>query len=356
MFKPSHNNSGLIQGNAVKNSKAVKIIYLSLILLGAALINGCGKQILDFRNADMVNGKVYAKGANTPFSGTLTNMPTGTAINTTPGIKKFIAFAMRFSDDARYPIAWSLTSGACDVPISDGYLKGEMICKVPRSNAMMLQVSMDNGAVTGDFKIYDLTPQNNVVSEAKFNDGVLEGVQKSYSLVTQKLVHTLTWKNNGAFGPEETFDPNTGNLTYRGGAVNGMTDGEVVRYAPDGKTLTYKGIYEKGFVAGVEESFSADTGKITGHAEMSGGKRNGALKQWDANGQLTVDQVYSNNVLVTDLLQSNSQAPSVKNTGTCVDNWMTAFRKENGEDSMISMDQMSEWENWCKQGKSPTKL
>jgi hypothetical protein len=34
-----------------------------------------------------------------------------------------------------------------------------------------------------------------------------------------------------------------------------------------------------------------------------------------------------------------------------VDGWTAAFRQENGEDAMVTMDQLGEWEAWCKEGK-----
>jgi uncharacterized protein YecT (DUF1311 family) len=37
----------------------------------------------------------------------------------------------------------------------------------------------------------------------------------------------------------------------------------------------------------------------------------------------------------------------------CLDAWVQAYRQEEGEDAMVTADQSSEWEDWCRQGKRP---
>lgn len=37
----------------------------------------------------------------------------------------------------------------------------------------------------------------------------------------------------------------------------------------------------------------------------------------------------------------------------CVDKWSAAYRAEAGEGAMVRHDMLSEWEAWCKQGKTP---
>ncbi|MEB0121545.1 hypothetical protein QN391_12660 [Pseudomonas sp. CCI1.2] len=53
-------------------------------------------------------------------------------------------------------------------------------------------------------------------------------------------------------------------------------------------------------------------------------------------------------------LQKASTSSSNKaNIDSCVDQWGTAFHKENGEDAMVISDMLDEWGNWCKAGKHP---
>jgi len=50
-----------------------------------------------------------------------------------------------------------------------------------------------------------------------------------------------------------------------------------------------------------------------------------------------------------------SATASVKVTPdeACSSKWVDAFHKENGEDAMITSDQMDEWDQWCAKGKHP---
>lgn len=46
-------------------------------------------------------------------------------------------------------------------------------------------------------------------------------------------------------------------------------------------------------------------------------------------------------------------APKV-DTKKCLGMWTDAYHKEEGEEAMISADQIGEWERWCSDGKSPS--
>ncbi|HGM7185620.1 TPA: hypothetical protein ACXJNS_002335 [Pseudomonas aeruginosa] len=46
--------------------------------------------------------------------------------------------------------------------------------------------------------------------------------------------------------------------------------------------------------------------------------------------------------------------PSVaSNSESCVDEWITAYRNEAGEDVLVTSEQLGEWDDWCKAGKTP---
>lgn len=38
----------------------------------------------------------------------------------------------------------------------------------------------------------------------------------------------------------------------------------------------------------------------------------------------------------------------------CVTSWVTAYRKEVGQDVIVTQDQLDEWQQWCQQGKHPS--
>ena len=51
-----------------------QVAALAATSLATVLLAGCKSDVLDYRNVQIVNGKVYAGDANTPFSGKVTNV------------------------------------------------------------------------------------------------------------------------------------------------------------------------------------------------------------------------------------------------------------------------------------------
>lgn len=113
-------------------------------LIAALALGGCKNDVLDYRNAQMVNGKVYLGNANEPFSGKLTNVPDQALLIDQAGFQltgKLASIALADSLPAAERNAQSFlgTSGAaallfealCDVQISDGLPDGRAICKTP---------------------------------------------------------------------------------------------------------------------------------------------------------------------------------------------------------------------------------
>lgn len=37
----------------------------------------------------------------------------------------------------------------------------------------------------------------------------------------------------------------------------------------------------------------------------------------------------------------------------CVDKWVSAYRNEFGQDRIVRVDMLDEWQSWCKAGKQP---
>lgn len=55
-------------------SRKIRTCCSAMALMGLLALSGCGKN-LEFRNAEVSNGKIYAHGANEPFDGRVTNIP-----------------------------------------------------------------------------------------------------------------------------------------------------------------------------------------------------------------------------------------------------------------------------------------
>jgi len=50
--------------------------------------------------------------------------------------------------------------------------------------------------------------------------------------------------------------------------------------------------------------------------------------------------------------KNNSSAQPAK-ADQCLAAWVNAYRQEEGKDAMVTADQSSEWEDWCRAGKLP---
>ncbi|WP_186140873.1 toxin-antitoxin system YwqK family antitoxin [Burkholderia gladioli] len=362
---------------------------LAAVAIAAALLAGCKGEILDYRNAQMVNGKVYDESTNEPFSGKLTNVPdrslligqagfqlTGklASIALADGVPTIERNAQSFLGRSG---AETLLSGAmCDVRIDDGLPDGPAVCKTPQSDVARIETTFKHGALDGSFKLSGGQDEGPLL-EATFSNGQPEGTEKVYSWTDHKLIHTFPWNNGVAAGTEEAFDPNTGAVVKRATFVGGKYEGEVVHYAPDGKQVTLRSTY-------------------------TNGKLNGAYKEWDANGTLISDKTYSDGIEVgadgsnfdacinewDDAYRAvpdhpafpapelkrqweescrtgkhpSTAAPAVPGrtvsnaspgSTVCVDAWTAVYRRENGADAMVTADQLGEWQSWCKAGKRP---
>ncbi|WP_080485690.1 MULTISPECIES: toxin-antitoxin system YwqK family antitoxin [Burkholderia cepacia complex] len=362
-------------------------LMLTAIILTATLLAGCKGDMLDYRNAQIVNGKVYAGNANEPFSGKLANVPDHVLLTEQAGFLltgKLASIALADSVPAAERNAQSFlgTSGAatllsdalCDVQISDGLPDGKAVCKTP--DLVRIETSFKHGALDGTFALSG-GQDNGPLMEVTFHNGQPDGTQKVYSWTNHKLVHTFPWNSGIASGTEEAFDANTGAVVKRATFIDGKYEGEVIHYAPDGKQMTLSATYAKG-------------------------KLNGPYKEWDANGTLITDKTYSDGVEVgadgsdfgacmnewddayraipghrafpsaelhqqwetscragthpsasgsTQTAKMDSRTPP--GPTSCIDAWTVAFRRENGDDSIVTADQLEEWGSWCKGGKWP---
>lgn len=362
---------------------------LVAVAIAAVLLAGCKREVLDYRNAQMVNGKVYDGSANEPFSGKLTNVPDRSLLIEQAGFQlagKLASIALVDSLPASERNAQSflgrsgaeiLLSGAvCDVQIEGGVPDGSAVCKAPQSDLVHIETSFKHGALNGPLKLSGGQNEGPLL-EATFNNGQLDGTEKVYSWTDHKLIHTFPWSNGVASGTEEALDPNTGAIVKRATFVDGKYEGEVVHYAPDGKQVTLRATYVNG-------------------------KLNGPYKEWDAGGSLIADKTYSDGVEVgangSDVgacvnewddayravpgrpafpaaelkqeweascregkhpLSSDSELSGRAASGGqpalngCVDAWTAAYQRERGGDAIVTVDQLGEWRSWCKAGRRP---
>ncbi|WP_155713106.1 toxin-antitoxin system YwqK family antitoxin [Burkholderia stagnalis] len=383
-------------------------------LVAALALAGCKGDVLDYRNAQLVNGKVYAGDANKPFSGTLTNVPSGIVLESQSGFRKVVASIERvlptltydyvqsvgidnFPTDPRIPVPVY-----CDTHVDNGILDGKAVCKASNTDNVRLEMAFQGGRPDGQLTIYTPDGASQKLATIAFRDGEPDGRQEIYSPTTHRLVHASNWTKGAPEGQEEGFDENTGNRILIATYVNGQVNGPFTRYAADGKQITYRAIFVNGKPEGTEETYDPMTGKLTGRAEYTNGLLNGTVKRWNADGKLVYEKDYQNGQeslpapAVTACLDrryttfyrsgdlrenvnseqrnqweaeckeefgasasSTRRSESAATTSSsdsdmCVSIWTAAFHRENGDDAIVTTDQLNEWQSWCKKGKRPS--
>lgn len=272
----------------MKLSTHPKSVLVATAFATALALAGCGDKTLDFRNAEVNNGKIYGGNANDPFSGKVTNIPYGQIFADTDGLGKaeraFLA-VVKSNDAINY-------QAVCDAYAHDGLREGKVICKLPNSTTTEIETSFKGGKVDGDFKLYD-RDGSTILNSVSFVDGQPDGKQEMYSPRNHKLVHTVHWSKGTLDGEEEGFDEETGNRTLDANWLNGQHDGEYVEYAQDGKQLIHHVKFAHGAKDGVEELFYPDTGKPRQYGQYVEGHLTGTAKAWDPDGRLVYERDFS---------------------------------------------------------------
>jgi len=349
-----------------------RLLWGSLALVALVTTTGCSQPVLDYRNAEVSDGLIYARGANEPFSGTVTHVPDDFMING-EGQGKF----MRLLGGAEYETARlmqailgeSSTTYLCTISARKGYVDGMARCYRPQTDTQTIEAHFVKGELSGKFIYYNPDKPGQVLGEGTFEDGQPDGLQKIYSPATGKLKARIPWSHGQYDGDYATYNTVNGNVILKGAFAEGKRDGTWKQYAVAGKPLIVKETYSHGLLNGVQEIFDPDTGQRTTLVDRwVEGRINGTRKLWDKNGVLVGEEVYADGVLVkhdapsTSAVDALKQALSTSTTSkhrevpsdsrTCVDDWVKAHRKVAGEDAAITADQLSEWQEWCSQGKS----
>ncbi|MBO7882016.1 toxin-antitoxin system YwqK family antitoxin [Burkholderia pseudomallei] len=380
----------------MKNSLVRSSRLLIAALVATAALTGCGNDVLDYRNAQIVNGKVYAGTADEPFSGHLTNLPEGKLLLVSPGFFK----VANLIDGVQTNLKGRVPAALCDVDIKAGYLDGKAVCKLPASGIVRYEMTFKNGILEGEFLAYAPTKDNDRISSVMFENGLANGEQKIQSILTRNVVAILHWQQGIKVGVQQDFDPATGNLTGESHTdEDGKADGEVVAMTPNG-VIYYKAQYGHGKKNGVEETFDKATGKPISRIEWKDGKVDGRLKK-DAmygdgalireDAQVVADRfaqdayrrcmeaaklgtVIRNGKLASSAEQQaecGPQAQAVRekefayrnnsdsgggkpaSQAACVKRWTDAYMRDP-MNAGVTDSQIQQWEGFCSQGKEPS--
>jgi len=377
---------------------------LTAAVASVALLAGCGKT-LDFRNAEISNGQVYEAGANTGFSGKVTNIPYA-RLPVAP-VSALIQILTRMGKDesiSNTVIASSMGLGGggllCDIKVEDGTVDGKATCKVNGMRSPLFEIEFDRNMVQGRTVIYNPKINGSKLAEATYVGNKFDGELKLYSADGKIVIDSANLKQGVSQGVEEQRSPNTGKLVRRMTWVDGKLQGKEEVWSEDG-TLLAQLDWANGKQTGFEkriakgdnhvladlnwqegkqtgfETQGSDGSDSTGYSriEMKDGMRHGELRSYVlartreglvlykvehyVNGKLdgkVLNYAESGEVTSFDLYKDGTEisygnAPrndASLAVSSCVDAKVAAFHKEAGEDAMVTADMQGEWEGECK--------
>lgn len=309
---------------------------------------GSVDDVLDFRNADVVNGRIYPRDGDTPFSGHVTNIPLESLLEEGGGLHTYLTTSSStfgFLNGAKNQLESLLDrtfynpEAICGVTVRSGVLSGPTACADPRSSITRLEIPYSDGLIHGTVTVYQETGEF-VIGRALFEHGNLNGSAALFSPSTGIQLVEFPYVNNELHGTAFSYYEDSGNLKRTLPYEDGLLHGEVIHYAADGAQITYRGTYRNGRPTGLGEDFFP-SGRRSAAVYTQDGGRHGHFRQWDENGTLITNEIYARNAL---LWSSDQSVPSGYN---CVSKLAAKFMEENQTDQMVTDTQVDEWQQRC---------
>lgn len=326
-------------------------------------LTGCGEEILDWRNAQISGGKVYANGANEPFSGTLTNMP-GESL---PDSKSLT----RFQNDHNAAMgqikgAWidgrgiSKQGVVCDTHVQKGFVVGDTACRSASSGALRYKFTFKDGELDGAAESFDRTGSLSI-SRALFKDGTIEGSFEAYSPNTGVLITKYNYSNGQLEGVQNQFDEKSGKKTQEVIVTDGKFVGVAREWDIEGRP-TKEVPYKNGLRNGEAKTWA--DGKLFLVETYVMGKQQGRRTEYEADGSIYRDEMINADGTWTSLkhdevVQDDDAVGDDWDTAvspanqTCVDEWTRYAQKIEGPDVMIGIESLKDWNSMCGEGQHP---
>ncbi|MCS3472596.1 antitoxin component YwqK of YwqJK toxin-antitoxin module [Pseudomonas sp. JUb42] len=325
----------------------MNLLYLALLSFLLTLIGGCSQNELDFKNMQISNGKIFKKSEDTPFSGTAYNLPES-VISMAANFNDFLVSYNNIMDKtkARENTIYGRHL-ICTSEVKKGYLSGLTICYIPNTNVKRYTAEYTSGLLNGDINVYAADGKTQL-AHAQFTNDLIDGDIKVYGPHSGKLIAEYHSTNGKADGSQTTWDENTGQMTSNVVAKNGLNVGLMRLWSREG-VLTGEVPFSNGLKSGLVKTWF-DNGKPMSVVMMKDGYRDGPSQSWDEKGVLISSGTYKREIWYPN--QQPATSPSLSNSN-CPDKWIDAFHRTNGEDALITTEQIDEWESWCAEGKLP---
>lgn len=222
----------------------MKGIKYVAVMTAALLLAGCSKPVLDWRNADLSNGKIYKAGANEPFDGQVTGVP-HSQIEPLLGPLRKIFQNLNTNQPTSMTALLGNMDYVCDVDVEEGLVGGHYICRYPQSQVVAYEGRRTDGGLDGETVFHTKAGNPGVVLGMK--DGKVNGRIQIY------------------------FADNPKQLSYEAAAVDSALEGEAIAYYPDGKVKT-KGSFKGSVPIGVWEAYWEQNAAVSERVMYESGK------------------------------------------------------------------------------------
>lgn len=208
--------------------------YVSVVAV-ALLLAGCSKPVLDWRNAEVNNGVVYAAGENEPFTGNVTNIPR-------EQLRKPISAIERVVESMPHPVPthginahWRPLGGLmvhCQVEFDKGKLVGDMSCTYDQNGERALETRVVNGSLDEKLKLYSVS--GHPYMDIPMTKGKIDGTARGWFDGGQsKPMFEIGYKNGKLNGSSKVFYED-GSPAVAGTFSEGRQEGEQLAYYPSG--------------------------------------------------------------------------------------------------------------------------
>lgn len=263
------------------------------------------ERVLNFRNAEIYQGRAYAGDENEPYTGLITDFP----ISAMP-VKKIVDLASVAGGIAGDPTTHSymlessilsmLQGGApalCNARFSAGYLHGRAECNT-NNNLPLLDATYVDGRLNGHVALYSLKDgDGNKLAQVEIINDKFVGEFIVYGAITSQPVHI------------EPMD-------------NGFTDGLLRKFSDNEyNNLILERNYEYGTPAGVERTFDPETGVLISSKYVH---------QW-----------------------GEFDNPDDIDLDSCAQSWVDFYNGQSEEPLTFRYDELNELRQRCAEGDRP---
>ncbi|WP_156483744.1 toxin-antitoxin system YwqK family antitoxin [Azotobacter vinelandii] len=208
------------------------------------------------------------------------------------------------------------------------------------------------GYISGKLKRY-------TSAEEHYDNGKLDGVQKKYVNIlhtdlVQQESEIIYDKGVARSGWMKKFDPVNGSIIQEikltqspHGSDEDFDSGYPGNLVPDGVLKQEDTESEEVWANGVKVKYSYNYGEPSFHILES-------TTPWEKYREVSQAEYSAYEVSASP--ESNAiqrQIASLSHNENCHNAWITAYRNEIGDDAAVTSEQLSEWSDWCREGKLP---